>query len=85
MGVPTVLYTILGGVQAVTWADVKQMVLVVAAIAAVITVVLLKLPVSPDDGAAHRWLGRTAARVRLLVRRDADSTRSGPASSAARS
>jgi SSS family transporter len=49
MGVPTVLYTILGGVQAVTWADVKQMVLVVTAIAAVITVVLLKLPVSPDD------------------------------------
>jgi solute:Na+ symporter, SSS family len=49
MGIPTVLYTILGGVQAVTWADVKQMVLVVTAIAAVITVVLLKLPVSPDD------------------------------------
>src|SRR5262249_50786417 len=49
MGVPTVLYTVIGGVQAVTWADVKQMVLVVTAIAAVITVVLLKLPVSPDD------------------------------------
>ena len=49
MGVPTVLYTVMGGVQAVTWADVKQMVLVVTAIAAVITVVLLKLPVSPDD------------------------------------
>ena len=48
MGVPTVLYTVLGGVQAVTWADVKQMVLVVTAIAAVITVVLIKLPVSPD-------------------------------------
>ena len=49
MGVPTVLYTVLGGVQAVTWADVKQMVLVVTAIVAVITVVLIKLPVSPDD------------------------------------
>jgi SSS family transporter len=48
MGVPTVLYTILGGVQAVTWADVKQMVLVVTAITAVIIVVLIKLPVSPD-------------------------------------
>ena len=48
MGVPTVLYTILGGVQAVTWADVKQMILVVAAIAAVIITVLIKLPVSPD-------------------------------------
>jgi SSS family transporter len=49
MGVPTVLYTVLGGVQAVTWADVKQMVLVVTAITAVIVVVLIKLPVSPDD------------------------------------
>src|SRR5829696_3074878 len=36
MGVPTVLYTILGGVQAVTWADVKQMVLIVVAIAALV-------------------------------------------------
>src|SRR3712207_3231419 len=25
MGIPTVIYTMLGGVQAVTWADVKQM------------------------------------------------------------
>src|ERR687886_671542 len=31
MGVPTVLYTVFGGVQAVTWADVKQMVLVTVA------------------------------------------------------
>ena len=49
MGVPTVIYTILGGVQAVTWADVKQMVLVVMAVTAVIAVVLFKLPVAPDD------------------------------------
>ena len=48
MGVPTVLYTIFGGVQAVTWADVKQMVLVVTAIGAVIITALIKLPVSPD-------------------------------------
>lgn len=48
MGVPTIIYTILGGVEAVTWADVKQMVLVVTAIAAVIITVLVKLPVSPE-------------------------------------
>jgi solute:Na+ symporter, SSS family len=63
MGVPTVLYTVLGGVQAVTWADVKQMVLVVTAIAAVITVVLIKLPVSPD--AALRIAG-SAGRLRAF-------------------
>ena len=49
MGIPTVIYTIVGGVQAVAWADVKQMVLVVAAITAVIGVVLFRWPVSPDQ------------------------------------
>src|SRR5262245_8479908 len=45
IGIPTALYTIIGGVQAVTWADVKQMMLIVFAILAVIVVVLIKLPV----------------------------------------
>ncbi|MCC6317313.1 MAG: sodium:solute symporter [Gemmatimonadaceae bacterium] len=59
MGIPTVLYTMIGGVQAVTWADVKQMVLVVLAIGSVITVLILRIPVSPDQaleiaGAAGR-------------------------------
>jgi SSS family solute:Na+ symporter len=49
IGVPTVIYTMLGGVQAVTWADVKQMVLIVTALAAVVVVLLLKMPVRPDD------------------------------------
>ncbi|MDH5315597.1 MAG: sodium:solute symporter [Gemmatimonadota bacterium] len=49
IGVPTVIYTMLGGVQAVTWADVKQMVLIVVALAAVVVVLLLKMPVRPDD------------------------------------
>ena len=44
MGVPTVLYTMIGGVQAVTWADVKQMALIVVAIVAVVTVLLLRIP-----------------------------------------
>jgi SSS family transporter len=59
MGIPTVLYTMVGGVQAVTWADVKQMVLVVSALLTVVIVLLIKIPVSPDDalriaGAAGR-------------------------------
>ena len=49
IGVPAVLYTMIGGIQAVTWTDVKQMVLIVAALAAMIVVVLVKLPVSPGD------------------------------------
>ena len=59
IGGPTVLYTVLGGVQAVTWADVKQMVVIVGALAAIVIVLLLRLPVPVDDalrvaGAAGR-------------------------------
>jgi Na+/proline symporter len=41
IGIPTVLYTMIGGVQAVTWADVKQMVLIVGALVAIVVVLLL--------------------------------------------
>lgn len=49
IGIPTVLYTMIGGVQAVTWADVKQMVLIVFALLAIVIVLLVKIPVSPVD------------------------------------
>jgi SSS family transporter len=57
IGVPTVIYTMIGGVQAVTWADVKQMVLIVAALLAVVVALLVKMPVTPDD--ALRIAGST--------------------------
>ncbi len=63
LGVPTVIYTMIGGVQAVTWADVKQMVLVVVAIASVVTVLLLRIPVSPSD-ALH--LAGATGRLRVF-------------------
>jgi SSS family solute:Na+ symporter len=49
IGVPAVLYTMIGGVQAVTWVDVKQMMLIVTAIAAVTITLLVQIPVSPSD------------------------------------
>lgn len=57
IGVPTVLYTVVGGVQAVTWADVKQMVIIVAALFAIVLVLLLRMPVPVDD--ALRIAGAT--------------------------
>src|SRR5687767_13232224 len=63
MGVPTVIYTMIGGVQAVTWVDVKQMVLIVTALVAVVVVLLFQLPVSPDD-ALH--LAGAAGRLRVF-------------------
>jgi len=47
IGVPTVIYTMIGGVQAVTWVDVKQMMLIVGALVAIVVVLLVQLPVSP--------------------------------------
>ena len=57
IGLPAVLYAMLGGVQAVTWADVKQMVLIVLAVSAVVVVLLAQMPVSP--GEALRIAGAT--------------------------
>ena len=59
MGIPTVIYTMIGGVQAVTWVDVKQMFLIVAAILAIVVVLLVQIPVGPTEaltiaGAAGR-------------------------------
>ena len=59
IGVPAVLYTIVGGVQAVTWVDVKQMFLIVGALIAVVIALLVQIPVSPVEalhaaGAAGR-------------------------------
>ena len=49
IGIPTVAYTMLGGIQAVTWADVKQMILIVFALLAMIVVLIVQMPVSPGE------------------------------------
>jgi SSS family solute:Na+ symporter len=52
IGVPTVIYTMIGGVRAIAWVDVKQMVLIVTALFAVVITLLVKLPVGPMDAMA---------------------------------
>ena len=44
IGLPTVLYTMVGGVQAVTWTDVKQMGVIVAGLFAAVAVLVFGLP-----------------------------------------
>ena len=44
IGLPTVLYTLHGGVQAVTWTDVKQMVVIVLGVLAAVIALVLGLP-----------------------------------------
>src|SRR5687767_800785 len=63
IGLPTALYTMIGGVQAVTWVDVKQMILIVGALLAIVVTLLIKLPVSPVD-ALH--IAGSAGRMRAF-------------------
>jgi Na+/proline symporter len=49
IGLPVIAYTMVGGVQAVTWTDVKQMGVVVCAMAAVVVVLIMGLPVSASQ------------------------------------
>ena len=44
IGVPTTLYTMFGGVQAVTWADVKQMVVIMVGVSAAVAALIVGLP-----------------------------------------
>ena len=59
MGVPAVAYTILGGVQAVTWADVKQMAVIVVGVGAAVVVLVLGLPDRVSLGEALHMAGTT--------------------------
>ncbi len=52
IGVPTVFYTMLGGVQAVTWTDVKQMVLILIGMAVVVIVIISRFPADVSLGKA---------------------------------
>jgi SSS family solute:Na+ symporter len=63
IGVPTVVYTMIGGVQAVAWADVKQMILIVIVLVAIMIVLIVQMPVNPDE--ALRIAGATG-RLRVF-------------------
>jgi len=59
MGVPAVGYTLVGGVQAVTWADVKQMAVIVTGVAAAMIVVIAGLPHDVSVSGALHLAGAT--------------------------
>ncbi len=59
IGAPTVLYTMLGGVQAVTWTDVKQMAVIVGGLLAAVAVLLIGMPEGIGFGDALEVAGAT--------------------------
>jgi solute:Na+ symporter, SSS family len=65
IGLPTVVYTMFGGVQAVTWTDVKQMFVIVGGVAAVLVILVLGLPHDVSLGQALHIAGSTG-RMRAL-------------------
>ena len=65
IGLPTVLYTLHGGVQAVTWTDVKQMGVIVAGVLAAVMALVLGLPDDVSFGQALHVAG-TAGRLNAV-------------------
>src|SRR6476661_9082431 len=57
IGAPTILYTMLGGVQAVTWTDVKQMAIVVGGLVCAVIALILGLPHDVSVGQALHVAG----------------------------
>ena len=62
IGIPTTVYTMFGGVQAVTWADVKQMVVIVVGMTAAVAALIAGLP---DDVGVESALHVAGATGRL--------------------
>ncbi len=59
MGLTTTLYTMYGGVQAVTWTDVKQMIIIFIGLFALLFVVIGKFPETVSLGGAMTIAGAT--------------------------
>ena len=59
IGLPTAVYTMFGGVQAVAWTDVKQMILIVFSLVAVFVALVLGLPGSVSVTDALHLAGAT--------------------------
>src|SRR5687768_2413672 len=57
IGLPTAVYTMVGGVQAVTWTDVKQMVVIIAGVLAAVVALVLGLPEQVSFGDALHVAG----------------------------
>ena len=82
MALPTALYTMFGGVQAVAWTDVKQMVLIVGGLVAAVVVLVARPARRVGVGEALQIAG-TTGRLQTFDFRSTSptATPSGPAPS----
>src|SRR5580765_3196708 len=73
-GLPSALYTMMGGVQAVTWTDVKQMFVVVSAVLAAVVTLIFSLPSNVSVGDALHIAGATGRMMAIDFRFDLSNT-----------
>lgn len=59
MGLTTTIYTMVGGVQAVTWTDVKQMIVIFVGLSVCLFIILSKFPTGVSFGDALALAGTT--------------------------
>jgi SSS family transporter len=74
IGVPTVVYTMIGGVQAVTWTDVKQMVVIVCGLGSAVAVLIWSLPEGVGLGSALHVAGSVGRLQAVDFRFDLNET-----------
>jgi SSS family solute:Na+ symporter len=74
IGIPTAIYTMVGGVQAVTWTDVKQMAVIVGGLLAAVAALVIGLPEGVGLGDALQVAGATGRLNALDFRFDMNET-----------
>jgi len=74
MGLSTTVYTMFGGVQAVTWTDVKQMVVIFAGVFVCLWVIIGQFPQEVSVGAAVQLAGATGRLRTVDTRFDLNET-----------
>lgn len=74
LALPTVLFTMFGGVQAVTWTDVKQMAVIVAGVVAAVVFLVVGLSGEVSFGSALHMAGATGRMQAVDFRLDLRET-----------
>jgi Na+/proline symporter len=74
IGLPTAVYTMIGGVQAVTWTDVKQMAVIVGGLLAAVLALVLGLPDDVSFGQAMHVAGAAGRLTAIDFRFDPNQT-----------
>ena len=74
IGVPTTIYTMFGGVQAVAWADVKQMAIIVGGVLAAVAALVVGLPNGVALGDAMHVAGAAGRLTTIDFSLDLDET-----------